>query len=262
MNFKSYTVISGDTLSGICKKIFGRIDEQILKQVMADNRVTNPNRINVGQILKFSTKPPTSPLLVKLPPDVTDVPNTTDIVNNIKKTTKLLTPNQFSRPRSKIKEIKGVVVHWVANTKTSAEANRMFFENRKNGKNNCGSAHYIIDLNGDIIQCIPDNEVAYHVGAKIDKYKPEVKEKLLNNPNFYTLGIECTHIKDSGEMSQETYNSLIQLTMNLCKQYKVEPLTFLFRHFDITGKLCHKWFVDNPEEWKKFKNRINELLKT
>ncbi len=174
------------------------------------------------------------------------------------KITKSLTPNKFSRPSLKIKEVKGLVIHWVANTNSSAEANRRYFENRKNGKNNYGSAHYIIDLNGDIIQCIPDNEVAYHTGAK--KYKPEVKEKLFNYPNFYTLGIECTHIKDSGEMSLNTYNSLIQLTLELCKQYKIDPLTFLFRHFDITGKLCHKWFIDNPAEWKQFKNKINELL--
>jgi len=172
---------------------------------------------------------------------------------------KLLTPNQFSRPGIKIKGIKGIVIHWVANTNTSAEANRLFFENRKNGKSNYGSAQYIIDLNGDVIQCIPDNEAAYHAGAKI--YKPEVKEKLFNNPNFYTLGIECTHVKDSGEMSVVTHNSLTQLTLELCKQYKINPLVYLFRHYDITGKICHKWFVDNPVEWEKFKNKIDELLK-
>lgn len=176
----------------------------------------------------------------------------------MQKIMKLLTPNQFSRPGDKIKAVKGIVIHWVANTNTSAEANRRFFENRKSGTNNYGSAHYIIDLNGDAIQCIPDNEVAYHAGAK--KHKLEAREKLFNNPNFYTLGIECTHIKDSGEMSLATYNSLTQLVRELCQKYKINPLTHLFRHFDITGKICHKWFVDNPLEWEKFKNKINELF--
>ena len=25
------------------------------------------------------------------------------------------------------------------------------------------------------------------------------------------------------------------------------------RHYDVTGKICPKWFVDNPSEWEKFK---------
>ena len=28
------------------------------------------------------------------------------------------------------------------------------------------------------------------------------------------------------------------------------------RHYDVTGKTCPKWFVDNPEEWEKFKKEL------
>lgn len=171
---------------------------------------------------------------------------------------KLLTPNKYSRTQAPLKGVLGVVVHYVANTKTSALLNRNFFENRKLGTTDYGAAHYIVDLNGDVIRCIPDNEVAYHAGAKV--YKPMVVKDLHNAPNSYTLGIECTHIKNSGEMSPETYNTTLELCVDLCKKYKLNPLTQLFIHYEITGKDCHKWFVSNPAEWVKFKNLVNSKM--
>jgi N-acetylmuramoyl-L-alanine amidase len=166
-------------------------------------------------------------------------------------TDKLLTINPYSRPGYKLKKVKGIVVHWVANTNTTALANRNFFENRKYGKMGYGATHYIINLDGQIIRCIPENEVAYHVGAKT--YKKEALRKLTNNPNAYTIGIECTHIKHTGEMSIKTLEHLRFLCSDLLKRYQLNKDKDLYLHFDITGKICHKWFVDNPEEWKNFK---------
>lgn len=171
---------------------------------------------------------------------------------------KLLTPNKYSRPQTKLKSVKGIVIHWVANTNSSAIANRNFFENKKNGKSDFGSAHYIIGLDGEIIQCIPNDEIAYHVGS--DTYTKEALNKLSSYPNDCTLGIECTHIKDSGEMSKETYISLIKLVVYLCKQFNLNE-TNLWLHYEVVGwKNCHRWFVDNPDEWSKFKMDIKKEL--
>jgi N-acetylmuramoyl-L-alanine amidase CwlA len=43
----------------------------------------------------------------------------------------LLTKNQFSRPGTLLKGVRGVVLHWVANPKSTAEGNRNYFENLK-----------------------------------------------------------------------------------------------------------------------------------
>jgi len=77
-----------------------------------------------------------------------------------------LTVNEFSRPGKRLREVRGLVLHWVANPGSTAKANRDFFEGRKHGKNGYGSAHYIVDMDGSIIQCIPENEMAYHCGSK------------------------------------------------------------------------------------------------
>lgn len=171
----------------------------------------------------------------------------------------LLTINEYSRPATKLKKVQGLVVHWVANPNTTAKANRNFFENRKNGKSGYGSAHYIIDLDGSITLAIPPEEVAYHVGAS--SYRSGAVKQLGSYPNSTTLGIECTHMDWNGKMTSKTYESLVLICAELCKNYNLDPLVDLYRHYDITGKLCHKWFVDNPKEWEKFKQKVKEHMR-
>lgn len=188
----------------------------------------------------------------------------------------LLTPNKWSRPQTKLKSVKGVVVHWVANPGSSAKGNRNYFENRKSGTNGFGSAHYIIDLDGSVIRCLPDTEIAYHVGSSLPYksgstqiYTPEAwlylnsnsNKKVKPYPNDCTLGIECTHLDSKGKMSDATYNTLVELCAELCKKYKLNPLKDLWLHKEVVGwKDCHKWFVDNPTEWTKFKQKVNNIV--
>lgn len=47
----SYTVKSGDTLSHIAKRFYG--DANHYHQIAAANGIANPDRINVGQVLKL-----------------------------------------------------------------------------------------------------------------------------------------------------------------------------------------------------------------
>jgi len=171
---------------------------------------------------------------------------------------KLLTPNPYSRPQKKLIGVRGVVIHWVANPNSSALANRNYFENRKSGKTGYGSAHYIIDLNGDVIRCIPDNEMAYHVGS--ETYTKEALAKLSAYPNNCTIGIECTHIDWNGKMTDATYNTLVELAADLLKKYKLTADN-LWLHKEVVGwKDCHKWFVNHPAEWKKFKELVENKL--
>ena len=173
-------------------------------------------------------------------------------------TEKLLTPNKYSRPQDKLKGVRGIVIHWCANPQASAEANRNFFENRKLGKTGYGSAHYIIDLDGDVIRCIPENEVAYHVGSKT--YTKEALSKLSTYPNNCTIGIECCHVDWNGKMTDATYNTLVELAADLLKKYKLTA-DDLWLHKEVVGwKDCHKWFVDHPDEWKKFKELVRGKL--
>ena len=56
----------------------------------------------------------------------------------------------------RIRELKGIVVHWTANESTGADARRT--RNYFNTANRFASAHYNVD-DGSIVQCLPDHEV-------------------------------------------------------------------------------------------------------
>lgn len=179
---------------------------------------------------------------------------------NIEK--QLLTINKFSRPAKKIIEVKGIVIHWVANAGSSAQSNRNYFENLKNQREEknarYASAHFIINLNGNIIQCLPVDEIAYHVGAL--KYKDEIKERLKSYPNNYTIGIELCHPDWTGRFTEETYYAAVELTATLLKQFNLNPQKDIYRHFDVTGKICPKYFVEKSEEWNNFKADVEKFL--
>jgi len=69
--------------------------------------------------------------------------------------------NEYSRPGTPLREISGVVVHYVGNPGTSAAANRSFFANLALTLETYASAHFVVGLKGEILQCVPLTEIAY-----------------------------------------------------------------------------------------------------
>ncbi len=155
----------------------------------------------------------------------------------------LLTPNPFSRPQESLKQIRGIVIHYTANPGTSAQQNRDYFEGLKDAQTTSVSSHFIVGIEGEIIQCIPSSEIAY----------------ASNERNEDTLSIECCHPDETGKFSKETYDSLVHLTSWLCGKFRVAPKAVI-RHYDVTGKSCPLYFVQHEDEWKKFLNDVTEYM--
>lgn len=163
-----------------------------------------------------------------------------------------LTPNRWSRPPRDMIEIRGIVVHWVANPNTSALANRNFFESRKTGKKGFGSSHEIIGLDGEIIRCVPERSMAYHVGAKT--YRREGIQHLSPYPNNCTYGIELCHTDWDGRMTRSTLITLLERLSMLSRQWQLDPLKDLYLHQEIVGfKDCPRWWVNHPNDWQAMK---------
>lgn len=154
---------------------------------------------------------------------------------------RLLTVNPYSRSSEKQWGIEYIVVHWVGNANTSAIANRNYFENLKDTHSTYASSHYIIGLNGEIIRCIPDDEVAFHAGSY--------------SMNRKSIGIEDCHPDWEGKFNDNTYNSLVELCASLCKQYGID-INHVIRHYDVTGKCCPKYYVEHPDAWQQFKQDV------
>lgn len=160
---------------------------------------------------------------------------------------KLLTPNPYSRPQTKLVKVTKIVVHWVGNAGSTAMSNRNYFEGLKTGKNGTyASSHYIIGLEGEVIRCIPDTEIAYHA----------------KEANTYSIGIENCHPNWEGEFNDKTYQTLITLCASLSKRYGLNPLTDLLRHYDITKKICPKYYVEHQEAWEQLKKDVASKMNT
>lgn len=155
-----------------------------------------------------------------------------------------LTPNEYSRPGKEIKEVNAIVVHYVGNPGTTAAQNRSYFENLKDTHATSASSHYIIGMEGEIIQCVPLNEISY----------------ASNNRNKDTIAIECCHPDETGQFTTATYKSLVKLVAALCRTYDLDPETGIIRHYDVTGKYCPLYYVNHEDEWYGFKLDVKAEL--
>jgi len=160
---------------------------------------------------------------------------------------RLLTPNPYSRPETPIEEVKGIVVHYVANPCSTARENRSYFESLKDQKGSnptSASSHFVIGLEGEVVQCVPITEVAY----------------ASNQRNGDTISIECCHPDETGKFYNSTYESLVELCAYFCREFKLEPEAVI-RHYDVTGKACPKYFVDHEDAWTQFHKDLETALK-
>jgi len=162
--------------------------------------------------------------------------------------TKLIKKNEYSRPGIALGKVKGIVVHYTANPATDAEDNRNYFNNLPRLNQNkqipvYASSHFVIGLEGQIIQCIPLNEMAY----------------ASNDRNKDTIAIECCHPDKSGKFNTLTYRALVELVSYLCIRYDLDEEDVI-RHYDVTGKLCPLYFVKHEDAWETFKGDVEQKL--
>lgn len=151
--------------------------------------------------------------------------------------------NPYSRSGVPLTEVNGIVIHYVANPGSTARENRDYFENLKDTHLTKASSHFIIGLDGEIIQCIPLDEISY----------------ASNERNSDTISIECCHPGKNGKFNKKTYRSLTQLTAWLCASYGLTDADVI-RHYDVTGKMCPKYFVKHEDAWMDFLSDIAEKL--
>lgn len=156
----------------------------------------------------------------------------------------LLTINEYSRPAIAVSRIKGIVIHYTGNPGSTAMQNRNYFESLKDTKETSASSHFVVGLEGEIVQCVPTWEVAY----------------ASNHRNSDTISIETCHMTEDGTYTDETYDSLVELTAWLCKKYNLTEEDLL-RHYDVTGKICPKYFVENEDAWDAFKIDVKNAMK-
>ena len=200
--------------------------------------------------------PATVPTNRPKPPETTTTPpivNRYDISDEAMKElieVRYLTIHPNSRSGKKLTELKNIVVHYTGNPRSTADQNWRNFENNKPNT----SAHFIIGLEGEIIQCMPLDEVAWAVGT---------------DGNYTSISIECCHPDETGKFTDATYESLVKLVSWLCNKFGLGR-DAVIRHYDYPRytssgyewhKQCPLYYANEKDpashrRWEEFKDDL------
>ncbi len=153
-------------------------------------------------------------------------------------------------------EIKFIVIHYTANDGDKDENNGKYFANNVVK----ASAHYFVDSDS-VTQSVRDNYIAWAVGGK--KYTNTKGGTLYGKcTNTNSISIElCDDVKNGVIYpSAKTIENALDLTKKLMKKYNI-PASNVIRHYDVTGKQCPAYWVDDAKWEKEFHDKLEEKTK-
>lgn len=164
------------------------------------------------------------------------------------------TPGNYGGMRS-ASEIKYLVLHYTGNNGDSAVNNARYFQNNLVKS----SAHYFVD-DTTVYRSVPDLNVAWAVGgtlySDVSQTGGGTMYGIITNRNSISIEL-CDSLRDDTyQASEQTLENAVQLCRDLMAQYQI-PLSHVYRHFDVTGKHCPRYFVEESA-WRRFKSRLED----
>lgn len=161
--------------------------------------------------------------------------------------------NPYTRPGIKIHRHTGIAMHWVERPRATPESVIQDWMER----NTYGSAHYVIGMDGRIIECVPPYEVAYHSGSR--EYTP-LKELFApySSPNHTMIGIEMCNSDSTGWFPDQLLESAVDLCAQHCMTYSLNPFRDIVTHNMLVGwKECPRLWVREPWRLELFRKRVS-----
>lgn len=156
---------------------------------------------------------------------------------------KFIPKNKYSRPGTKRKKTTKIAWHYTGQAEVKAINTVKYFTNvvgsgyKVNGKNIYASSHFVVGLDGEIYYIVPVGEVAYTT----------------NQANSYSIGVECATTGKDDHYTDAEYKAMVKLGAWLATEYNLDPREDFIRHYDVTGKICPRYFVNNKKAWEQFK---------
>lgn len=156
----------------------------------------------------------------------------------------LLTPNRYSRNQRPLTQPEGIALHHGVKSHYTAMQTRNYFENLKSGKNALYySTHYIVGSDGEILQCIPEDETANHRGNSAQS-RSHLAITLCGDPQ--------------SPPSTNCKNALKLLTADLARRHALPLPASLHRHCDLSGSACTCWLCRDAACWQALGTEITE----
>lgn len=157
-----------------------------------------------------------------------------------------------------------IIIHYTGNDGDTALNNATYYH-RDTPKT---SAHFFVD-DKDIYSSVPLTHTAYSVGGR--KYEScswtggGTMHGIIKNTNSINIEMCDNSLKDGKiTLTEKTRKNTEDLVVDLMLKYNI-PLERIYRHFDVTGKVCPAYFVtygehenDGQDYWEFFKSNIKE----
>lgn len=156
---------------------------------------------------------------------------------------KFMKINRYGRPGTKRRRTTKIAFHFTGQHDVSAKNTVSYFSNvvangyRVNGRYIYASSHLVIGLQGELYHIVPFNEIAYTT----------------NSANAYSIGVECATTGADDHYTDEEYKTMVKTGAWLAQTYKLDPRVDFIRHYDVTGKVCPRYFVNHKFQWEQFK---------
>lgn len=140
--------------------------------------------------------------------------------------------------RNRVAQIQYIVIHYTGNDGDTDSSNAKYFQRPNIG----ASAHYFVDSDS-ITQSVKDQDIAWHCGTRNVYQHPKCR-------NTNSIGIEiCDDVKNGKVYpSDKAVQNALRLTKWLMAKYNI-PQKNVIRHYDVTGKQCPAYWV-NESKWK------------
>lgn len=130
-----------------------------------------------------------------------------------------------------------IVIHYSGGACVSAETlARCLINNNASDV----SANYCID-DRDIICTIPPGYMSYGVTGH----------------NNHIINIEVCFSDPDGRFELDTIANIRRVVKKCMRDFKIAPEKVV-RHFDLTGKKCPWYYVENPKEWARLHKMITK----
>lgn len=156
---------------------------------------------------------------------------------------KFMKINRYGRPGTKRRRTTKIAFHFTGQHDVSAKNTVNYFSNvvangyRVNGRYIYASSHLVVGLQGELYHIVPFNEIAYTT----------------NSANAYSIGVECATTGADDHYTDEEYKTMVKTGAWLAQSYGLDPRKDFIRHYDVTGKICPRYFVNHKSQWEQFK---------
>ena len=151
-----------------------------------------------------------------------------------------------------LSKIEWIAIHYTSNDGDSDEGNGNYFANNIVK----ASAHYFVD-DDSITQAVPDDYVAYAVGGKKYNTAGGRLYGVVNNTN--SISVELCDAFKNGIVypTEKTIQNALELVRLLMRKYNI-PHENVIRHYDVNGKPCPAYWMDDAKWKTEFWDRITD----